>query len=987
MAECTRDLEFDKDFTPIQEIRFAVVMYGGVSLAIYMNGITTELLNMVRASEPSHTPVGTEIIYRRLAEKLRSRFVIDVLSGTSAGGINAIYLAKALANDQDIRELTNLWITEGDITVLINDKKSVEQTPLEPQSPPESLMNGERMYWKLLEAFNGMGPDPKKKSPYVEELDLFVTTTDIEGLTVPIRLADKVVFERRHRNDFHFAYSTTESSGENHNDFMRQMNPFLAFAARCTSAFPFAFEPMQLSDMDAVLDALPGEKHSKRSSDPIWPQFFPAYEPAEIATRAFGDGGYLDNKPFSYATDTLVHRHAILPVIRKLIYIEPAPEHPELRGRTNAGKPNFVQNVIAATLTLPSYEPIRADLQKVVARNHFISRVNEITDKLEADASKLQDGLEPSVSGDEYVKTGLTELIKRRGVAYGAYHRLKVATVTDDLTRLVTRVLRLKEDSDEFLAVRYFIKAWRLQHYDEDPLPGWGKEPEPAFLLRYDIGYRTRRLEFLRTKIDELNCLNERSQQILRAAGLNYDLLNASAAERDEFRRSLGHLQADISRIYRALRVLKHKLWAFEGTGLEGQVQALGIGRDTLESVLAIKDDPGRLTYAGEHTREHDREFQVAADELARRLKDPLIKAAKDAELLLSPVSTGGQETPTQKTIRQCLWHYYRFYEDYDFVRFPIFYCTDAGEAVPIDVIRISPDDTLTDLRNGNPNSHKLAGTALAHFGAFVEKLWRQNDIMWGRLDAAERLITTLWPGGQDCEGQKLINCAHKIILEEELRTVDRGKVYELLAQALAESLPGQESLAELQKIVQQQADTPLQQKLQSILQECIKDEDSLLNYIRKEYQVNPRPDTERALLSMARSTRVISRMVENLTRREDSAVAKWFTRLGQWFWGLVEVAIPGSLSHAFFRRAVSLLYLFAVLMIAGGWLSGVPAVINFGWAILAATAVVNIVALLLGDAMRGKQRGRRIALLFVGAIVLVLIILGVLQIVRWWPW
>jgi len=33
-----------------QEIRFAVVMYGGVSLAIYINGIAQELLRMVRST-------------------------------------------------------------------------------------------------------------------------------------------------------------------------------------------------------------------------------------------------------------------------------------------------------------------------------------------------------------------------------------------------------------------------------------------------------------------------------------------------------------------------------------------------------------------------------------------------------------------------------------------------------------------------------------------------------------------------------------------------------------------------------------------------------------------------------------------------------------------------------------------------------------------------------------------------------------------------
>ena len=39
-----------------QEVRFAVVMYGGVSLAIYINGIAQELLRLVRATaKKTHT--------------------------------------------------------------------------------------------------------------------------------------------------------------------------------------------------------------------------------------------------------------------------------------------------------------------------------------------------------------------------------------------------------------------------------------------------------------------------------------------------------------------------------------------------------------------------------------------------------------------------------------------------------------------------------------------------------------------------------------------------------------------------------------------------------------------------------------------------------------------------------------------------------------------------------------------------------------------
>ena len=51
-----------------QEVRFAVVMYGGVSLAIYINGIAQELLRMVRSTSRSVDKLeNTEKVYRRLS--------------------------------------------------------------------------------------------------------------------------------------------------------------------------------------------------------------------------------------------------------------------------------------------------------------------------------------------------------------------------------------------------------------------------------------------------------------------------------------------------------------------------------------------------------------------------------------------------------------------------------------------------------------------------------------------------------------------------------------------------------------------------------------------------------------------------------------------------------------------------------------------------------------------------------------------------------
>jgi patatin-related protein len=364
-------------FRPTQEIRFAVVLYGGVSLAIYINGVVQELLHLVRATAPE-APTGespdaawkseaeltsTERVYRRLGQLLewgktpppvlpgelapiRTRFVVDILSGSSAGGINGVFLGKALANEQELAQLKQLWIDEGDIARLVNDKRSYDRLGLDEQRPPESVLNSRRLYWKLLAALDEMGTDGgAEASRLVDELDLWITTTDIRGLLMPIDLFDRMVYERRHRNVLHFKYATGYARGGGQgtddgpvNDFLRSYNPMLAFAGRATSAFPFAFEPMTLSDIDQVLEVERFRHHAGGGAgSPRWRKFFEDYVRARRAPgdargddeyyrdEAFGDGGYLDNKPFTWATQAIARRRADLPVDRRLIYVEPDP--------------------------------------------------------------------------------------------------------------------------------------------------------------------------------------------------------------------------------------------------------------------------------------------------------------------------------------------------------------------------------------------------------------------------------------------------------------------------------------------------------------------------------------------------------------------------------------------------------------------------------------------------------------------------------------
>src|SRR5215210_4344261 len=74
---------------PEADVRFGLVLYGGVSLAIYIYGVVLEFWRLMRASE------GREAnAYSELLSDANVTASVDVISGTSAGGINGIVLAK-----------------------------------------------------------------------------------------------------------------------------------------------------------------------------------------------------------------------------------------------------------------------------------------------------------------------------------------------------------------------------------------------------------------------------------------------------------------------------------------------------------------------------------------------------------------------------------------------------------------------------------------------------------------------------------------------------------------------------------------------------------------------------------------------------------------------------------------------------------------------------------------------------------------------------
>ena len=121
------------DAVATKELRLALVCYGGSSLAVYMHGVTKELHRLVKGSALLEAGAGqdggtpSERFYARLLsdlaernpEQLRTRVVVDVIAGTSAGGINGVCLAKGLAHNLSLDGFRDLWFERGDIDGLL----------------------------------------------------------------------------------------------------------------------------------------------------------------------------------------------------------------------------------------------------------------------------------------------------------------------------------------------------------------------------------------------------------------------------------------------------------------------------------------------------------------------------------------------------------------------------------------------------------------------------------------------------------------------------------------------------------------------------------------------------------------------------------------------------------------------------------------------------------------------------------------------------
>lgn len=400
-----------------REFRLGLVVYGGVSLAIYMNGVCREFYNAVRGRG----------IYKLIKALTDSDIVVDIISGTSAGGVNGVLLSYALTNNVQVRDGKNknestekteicdfesfasVWRDSGDINLLLR--------PINSKGDVNSVLDGEEYYQKQLvnafqDVWNNRKPAPEGDwfSPF-KELDLFVTGTDVLGkVSRHFDNTGKLI----EVNDHHAVFILKHREGRKE-PFKPETDTIpraLAKLCRITSCFPVAFPVVTVKLEKPVQPNKQEAEYSDWNIDAElvkWGNLNERVKPKKEDTvdgyqLHFVDGGVLDNRPFSYTIKEIYYRHFYRPVNRKLFYIDPSPDKfLDSRAFKRMEKPNIWESAIDSLVGLPRYESIAGDLQEITEQNEDVRRYKFLrSTAVRAFEAKLREGkLQPCQQSEE----------------------------------------------------------------------------------------------------------------------------------------------------------------------------------------------------------------------------------------------------------------------------------------------------------------------------------------------------------------------------------------------------------------------------------------------------------------------------------------------------------------------------------------------------------------------------------------------------------
>ncbi|HGL6718105.1 patatin-like protein [Burkholderia contaminans] len=741
----------------IDELRLALVMNGGVSLAVWIGGVTNEIHRIVARKHP---------VYTDLLNITRTAAHVDVISGTSAGGINGAALAVVTAYGGTFSLLRDVWKEMGAFDRLL-------RPPL--ADNPGSLLMGDQYF--LPEISSALGKLAVNSHTPVTAaadtpLDLYLTTTLLRGR--PAYSVDDLgsqVGDVDFRARFHFVRSSER-------DDFKHAAPLidtLSHAARATASFPVAFEPARING--TAIDGHPTLVDV--SNTPL------------VTPRYVVDGGVLDNKPFHGALKAIFSKPTERGVRRVLVYIDPDPgnnDRSDVRDKASKEEPPSLGAVLAASIwNIPQSQTITDQLDEIRQHNHAVrQRRNDVLDLVCTLSAPLL--LQHA--------TQLFELYRKRRITSTfesfVYSSFPSAAAHDTGTGA---------KAGQHVIGKHGKDAMRTA-FEAIPWQGWipsawpANMNAPAFECSQNWEWGLAPVDFATKVLLDLLRLTQRFHDLLdlrmsgaptlvqrpaiaapECAWSDPDVMDPLPARPNE-RADVDGLAPLWRAAYDAVKQITNfakeekPRWTSNAQTLlvsigkraahnrhtpNARQQIAWLDSDDLAEMLAFVIEPQRRLRCARIAHFVAgvicNTCEIATDVLRRLNRDELnpVDAERARGLsrlvdFLAPASdTAGQPKHLTAATSDAIRRHVLFrLMQLDVIEYAFNDRDVLSEDALIELVQISGNASSPLAPDTTHARRKLLGLQLAHFAGFYKKSWRVNDWIFGRLDGAERLVKVL---------------------------------------------------------------------------------------------------------------------------------------------------------------------------------------------------------------------------------------------------
>ena len=709
-----------------EEVRLATTMTGGVSLAIWMAGVTREINLLAQASqwrrlgdefpENSGLKIYSEQslkLYRRLIDLLDLFVDTDILSGTSAGGINGALLASSRVTGSDLGGLRDIWLDLGALTDLLRNPTD--------KSIPSLLYGDRRMFSALVEQIPKLkeGPFPPTKFPEERRkrsTTLYVTTTLLNGEASEFTDSFGTLVQDVNRRGI-FTFTEGDLAIEDNISA-------LALAARSSASFPAAFEPSFVP----FTQATPGTKDL--------PERPPMAAFANITRSHWvADGGLLDNQPIDVLLQRVFERPARRPVRRVLLFVVPSsgPELVQQAPPDNVDEPLGLVDGLLKDLTAVTSQSIAADLRTIRAHQDRMEARTDAKLRLAELAVRLGDSrlLTPSLLEDYEEREGTKQA---KGLTSALLRQLSTwppgsSGEKDSIPKDWQRQLAIGGNAEK--VCRQTIKQLMLCAWSQ---PGPGTLPASA---------------------PELTRYGQAAFDLAKGSALGVVQVAYQLATEDADFEALTLLTHDIHEAdkpvvpaERAKAAVQKARWSLDLTKTVRELcQTPEIRRGPLADAAAVLaerylSDSEVPAYAWSRL---DRAFRVHCAALTRLANSSSVAGTQPESLLTKRYVAASQ--------LNVYLDYLKPHDNSRTITTKLFDLAttqramlpaDADIEQPLELVQVSADTRSLLAPKFYRAEQKLTGMQLHHFGAFYKRSWRANDWMWGRLDGAGWLVHVL---------------------------------------------------------------------------------------------------------------------------------------------------------------------------------------------------------------------------------------------------